>query len=155
MRIEIPGKPLPQARMRLYMRGNRSLCFDPQGRDKVLIKRHIKAYIQEHYPDYQFPKCPQINFTFYMPIPKFTSKKVRKDAEIGNLRHIQKPDVDNLIKLYMDCLNDIAVHDDAQVCAITAAKFYHSEPRVIIEITDHPQIVNSQGSSQDSVACFL
>ena len=71
-----------------------------------------------------------------MPIPKSMSKKDRVDADKGVLKHVKKPDVDNLMKLYLDCLSDIAFKDDSQVSIGSAIKVYSKHPKTIIYIEE-------------------
>lgn len=75
-------------------------------------------------------------FWFYMPIPKSMSKREREDAVKGFLKHIKKPDVDNLVKLYLDVLTGTAISDDNAVSLGTAIKVYSSKPRVEIYIEE-------------------
>lgn len=71
-----------------------------------------------------------------MPIPKSMSKKDRLEANKGFLKHIKKPDVDNLIKLYLDVISGIAIKDDNAVSIGTAIKLYSITPRVEIMIEE-------------------
>lgn len=134
MNIIIPGIPLPQARLRQFTRGKRNILYDPQGRDKVLIKRYISALIKANFEEYKFPENPQISIVFYMPIPKFMPKYLRVYADKEMLKHTCKPDSDNLIKLYFDCLNEIAIEDDARVSIGAVIKIYSPNPRTFINI---------------------
>lgn len=76
-----------------------------------------------------------------MPIPKSMSKRERGDAVKGFLKHVKKPDVDNLIKLYLDVLSGTAITDDNAVSIGTAIKVYSSRPRVEIHIEETDKIV--------------
>jgi len=80
-------------------------------------------------------------FWFYMPIPKSMSKKDRVHALTGSLKHAKKPDVDNLIKLYLDVLSGIAIKDDNSVSIGSAIKVYSGKPRVEIYIEETDKIV--------------
>ena len=73
--------------------------------------------------------------TFYMPIPKSTSKKDVAKMLSGEIRCKKKPDLDNLIKQWGDSMNEIVYLDDAQIIWITASKRYSDNPRteIIIE----------------------
>jgi len=46
----------------------------------------------------------------------------------------RKPDLDNLAKTIADALNGLAYADDAQICQLTAWKFFGEPERVEIEI---------------------
>jgi len=77
-----------------------------------------------------------VMFWFYMPIPKSMSKRDRVDANKGFLKHVKKPDVDNLIKLYLDVLSGIVIKDDNSVAIGSAIKVYSCKPRVEIYIEE-------------------
>lgn len=157
MKIVINGNPIAQARMRLFSRGGKSACFDPQGRDKALIKRDIRQFIDENFDDYKFPSCPQVSFIFHMPIPKFMLASKKKYARLNQLKHTSKPDVDNLIKLYFDCINDIAIQDDSKASIGFAVKFYSEDPKTIIYIKETSEVIEQPpgvdlGSSESCVS---
>jgi len=65
-----------------------------------------------------------------MPIPKSMPKPEREEALAGYLKHVKKPDVDNLIKLYLDVLSGIVFEDDNCVAIGSAIKVYSVNPRV-------------------------
>lgn len=67
---------------------------------------------------------------FYMPMPKSKSKKWKQ--EHNEQPHQQKPDIDNLVKAFMDAMTE----DDAYVHDIRASKFWSDEPRIEIEVLD-------------------
>lgn len=77
-----------------------------------------------------------------MPIPKSLSKKERSDAELGHLKHIKKPDVDNLVKLYLDVLSGIAFDDDNRVSLGQAIKVYSPTPKTVIYIEETDRLVS-------------
>lgn len=72
-----------------------------------------------------------------MAIPKSMNKRERGDALKGQLKHVKKPDVDNLIKLYLDVLTGIVWDDDNCVALGSAVKVYSNSPKteIIIEET--------------------
>lgn len=77
-----------------------------------------------------------------MPIPKSLPKSMREQAEKGLLKHVKKPDVDNLIKLYLDVLTGTAINDDNCVSLGSAIKVYSYKPRVEIFIEETENIVS-------------
>lgn len=131
--IEIPGNPIPQARMRLFRRGGANLCWDPNGKDKQIVRLFLTKHLP---PGYVYPKNAQISFIFYMPIPKSMRKPEKLLADQGLLKHTKKPDVDNLIKFYFDCLTGIFIEDDAQVSIGHAVKLYHPKPKTAVCIME-------------------
>lgn len=69
---------------------------------------------------------------FQFKKPKSWSKKKNASA----YWHIQKPDLDNLIKGVKDALNGIAYKDDAQVCDMDAIKIWGECDLIVIEIEE-------------------
>lgn len=74
------------------------------------------------------------NIMAYYPIPPSASK-AKKDRMISNLdRPTKKPDVDNIAKIILDSLNNIAYDDDKQVISCCISKWYSNVPRVEVEL---------------------
>ena len=138
--ITIPGPPIPLKRPRV----TKSHTYDPQAEIKEDIYWMIKSQLphacvptgDRFYSDSQFSlfRGPvSLDFTFFMPIPKSTSKK--KKQELLLRCHTKKPDLDNLIKFYCDVSTVALFYDDSQVYNINAIKLYSDEPRTIIKAT--------------------
>lgn len=66
----------------------------------------------------------------YFPIPQSTPKRKREKMTLDDFYYFHKPDADNIAKIILDSLNNIAFHDDAQVVELKVKKFYSSYPRV-------------------------
>lgn len=129
MKIVIPGIPVPQARMKHCNRGSFVSTYDPKAKEKLLIRTILNQYRTGNIIDF-----PRISFLFHMPIPASFTKKKRAFYESGTLKHDKKPDVDNLIKLYLDCLDGIILQGDQKVSLGPCIKVYHKEPKTIIWI---------------------
>ncbi len=137
MKIVLPGIPVSQARMKHSRRGNFINTYDPKAKEKADIRQKLKAYVT-HEP-FNFPR---ISFLFYMPIPSATPKKKLPLFQSGKLKHDKKPDVDNLIKLYVDCLDGIIIEGDQKVSLGPCLKLYSSCPCTIIWIQETTEILN-------------
>ena len=70
----------------------------------------------------------------YFPIPKSWSNKQKQGAAGGCIRPQTKPDVDNVSKIILDSLNNIAFDDDKQVTDLHIHKYYSYEPRIEVTI---------------------
>lgn len=73
----------------------------------------------------------------YYKVPKsYTKKRVQAIRE--GLEHpLKKPDADNIAKIILDSLNDIAFHDDSQIIELTVIKRYTEEnERVEFELEE-------------------
>ena len=66
--------------------------------------------------------------TFYMAMPKSWSKK-KKAAHVGKPCQ-SKPDLDNVLKGFMDALRT----DDASVYAVSASKIWSASPCVLLTV---------------------
>lgn len=135
MKIVISGNPIPQQRVRLFKRHGKSGAYDPDSKKKNLIKIQIKQYLKRYMP-FKPLEHPRVSFIFHMPIPASTPKRSRPVFDSGMLKHELRPDVDNLVKLYLDCMNGIVWPDDKTVSLGFAVKLYHPEPKTIIVINE-------------------
>lgn len=136
MKIIIPGVPVPQARMRHFKRGGFVGTYDPNAEEKAGIRR----ILQSSYAPVT-PVFPRVSFLFYMPIPKSIPKKKMRLYESGTRKHDKKPDVDNLVKLYLDCLDGIVLDGDQKVSLGPCLKVYHKEPKTIVWVHSTTQSV--------------
>ncbi len=157
MKIIIPGKPIAQQRHRhtVSVKG-KVWAYNPLAREKAITKQHIAALMMNECPDFTLLKIADISFKFYMPIPKYLKVKEKKLAKEEELRHIVKPDVDNLCKFYLDCMVKIILTDDNGVKLLGAEKVYSPNPRVEIIITPGEQLLTQdkpQHDSFDSLEC--
>lgn len=128
--IKIPEKPIPLKRPRACRQGNFIRVYDSQKREKGRIKKHIYDF----YSGTPLTVPISIDLEFGMPIPKSTSKTNKLLMSKNEIHHTVKPDIDNLSKMLLDCLNGIVFDDDAQVVEITAKKKYSEDPFTVIKV---------------------
>jgi Holliday junction resolvase RusA-like endonuclease len=97
--------------------------------------REWKETIQAHF---LISRKPQITVPVYLKVSFYLPRPKRLNRETGNIPHIAKPDVDNLLKSVMDALTDAgAWKDDSLVFATAADKWYAREntgARIIVKI---------------------
>ena len=132
--IEIDGEPIswqrPAHRSFRSNDKNITVVYDKQKHDKEMVRWQIKGQMKE-----EILTVPLlIDLTFRMPIPQATSKKVREQMKQGEVHHMRRPDIDNLSKFYLDCMNELVFADDAQICTLYARKVYSSYPSTLIRI---------------------
>jgi len=124
--ITIPGSPIPLKRPRFSHRRT----YNSQASLKETIFHIVLTQTDNANP----PTGPiDLKITFFMKIPRSYSK-IKKLTTPGQC-HTKRPDIDNLIKFYLDACNGTIYRDDAQVHTITATKKYDTNPRTIIEVT--------------------
>tara|TARA_R110000787_G_scaffold44755_2_gene109597 strand:- start:1146 stop:1532 length:387 start_codon:yes stop_codon:yes gene_type:complete len=120
--IIIEGQPLAQKRHKF----GRGFVYDPSKKDKQNIIPFIR---RKTGPD--MPSDPvSVSIAFYMPIPKSYSKKKKALLSLEKTPHTNKPDIDNMMKLYFDCFD----FDDKIIYKTKAEKTYSPRPRVEIVI---------------------
>jgi len=118
-RFVIDGDPIPLARPRFA----KNHVYDSQSNEKFGTSLEIQA---QHVSKEQFNGPLHIDFLFYMKIPKVSMK--RSNSMKGK-PHISRPDVDNLVKFYCDCMIDVLFKDDCIISSLSAKKIYDMKPR--------------------------
>lgn len=132
MRLEIPGVPVAKKRPRFFRKGNHVGTYNPQQTEEGYWLWHATQQIQGR----RISGPCSVGAVFVLPIPKSTTKRNRAAMEAGDVPHTKKPDIDNLLKFVMDCLNGVLWHDDAAVVSVAARKVYGAEPKTIIEVEE-------------------
>lgn len=145
MIIKIDGPPIAQARPRL---GRGGFVYDPNARDKNIIKHYFQQY-----KTWETFKYPRISFLFIMPITDSTSNALKEKYRKGFYKHCKKPDVDNLIKLYLDCMDGIIFEGDQNVSLGECIKVYGADPATLIYIQSTNEEVSLQEISNLSLVC--
>ena len=133
--FEIFGIPIAQGRAKFYRRGDYVGAYDPKKSKDA--KHDFKSQSLQYKPNKLITEAISLDLIFYLPRPKSLPKKVMK--------HIKRPDLDNLIKLVKDALTGIFWKDDSQIIMIIAEKKYcpvNETPRTRVEIeeVDNPAL---------------
>jgi Holliday junction resolvase RusA-like endonuclease len=130
MKIIIEGNPIAKMRARTVNRGKFVQTYDPQYHVKLLVKSEMaqanKSILLTDLP-------LRVAVIFYLPYPKLTAPKLKFykwNPEFSN------KDIDNLLKFYLDCGNDILWQDDRQIVSLSAIKLFSDRPRTEIMIDE-------------------
>lgn len=130
IKLDLYGDPVAWQRPQFARRGAKLHSYDGQEKLKVGCKWQLKSQFRD-----QILTAPvSIDLTFYMPIPKSTTSIRKRQMLHGKMYHMKRPDLDNLQKFVLDCLNQIILADDAQVVEIRARKIYSDKPGTLIRI---------------------
>lgn len=125
----VEGQPHGKGRPRFRRAGNFVATYtDPKTKT---YEQTIKAWAQRAMGS-QKPLNGPVSVDLYIRVgvPASFSKK-RSDACLRNIeRPTKKPDIDNVIKSYLDAMNGIIYVDDTQVIRVSAKKGYSSVPGV-------------------------
>jgi len=132
MKIIIPGRPIAKSRPRFARRGKFVTTYSDQETEEGKVLWEIR----QQRPEKRFTGSISVDLWFGMPIPKSTSKRELQAMKNGFVPHIKKPDIDNLIKFYLDVMNQEIFEDDKQIFLISAEKRYSDNPRTEIIIVD-------------------
>ena len=130
LNLVIPETPVSQPRPRVTRYGT----YDPARDKKNLVRLHIGDQLP--IDTALFPlSCPvSLTFAFLMPIPRSYSPK--KQQALVSTPHVKKPDIDNLLVLYLNALSKGLVYkDDNQVHSVTMSKYYSLHPRTEITVS--------------------
>ena len=129
MIFNIPGNPIPQQRPRMTKSGT---VYNPQAQEKKVIAALFRSQMSRKGYLIAHDGHITVELMSYMPKPSSLSQK-RLKCEF--LPHTIKPDVDNIAKFYLDCMNGVVFRDDSQVISLTSKKIYCNKPRVQIFLT--------------------
>ena len=125
----IPGEPKSKLRHRTTKQG---FTYNPK--QNIEYENWIKQCYWVKHGQTMLEGEIKANIKAYFGIPKSTSKKRKKLMMNEKIKPTKKPDTDNLAKIVLDSLNDIAYLDDKQVVDLRVQKFYSEEPRVEVEL---------------------
>lgn len=79
-----------------------------------------------------------LQVTYNLPLLKSEKKAIR---ERGITYHDKKPDCDNLLKMFQDCLGKLCFYkDDGQVCMLMFQKFRSADSGIRVLLTEAPEI---------------
>ena len=131
----VEGTPVGKGRPKFARRGNFVTAYTPTKTRtyESLIAEAAKKAMGTSEP-LQTPIAAYIYIT--VPIPQSYPKK-RRDACLNGLeRPCKKPDIDNIIKAFLDSMNGIVYDDDTQVVTLHSAKNYGSVGMVEVMIKE-------------------
>lgn len=145
MQITIEENPIPKLRARFCRIGGNVKTYDSQSKQVANTKNKMiqilnnicnhdnKKLLLEVYK-LKDDVALNINILFYLPIPKSFTIRDQNLCLWGVKSVISKPDIDNLAKYYLDCMNGLLFQDDKQIISLKCLKKYSNKPRVVIDI---------------------
>lgn len=137
MKVEfiVSGNPTAKGRPKFAVRGGFARAYTPKktADNAKIISGEAMVAMAGRKPLEGALKCV---LSFYMPIPKSTSKKDVAKMLSGAVYHTKKPDTSNLVKQTEDAMNGIVFHDDSQIVWLSATKHYSENPRTEIIVSE-------------------
>ena len=134
----IEGECVPKARAK-YNRfgGSYGKSFE---RQKAYEKKVSESLIEQGAVSTE--KAVSIRIKIFKGYLKSWTKKQQREADLGVLRAVKRPDLDNYIKSVIDGSNGILFDDDSQMVHLEAMKGYSREPRVEIEVREMEHVLS-------------
>ena len=132
--LEIPGKPQAKGRPRFTSMGH---AYTPTP-TREAEKRIVAAWLEQYGNQKPHDGAVALEVITTFEPPKSWSKQKRAQALAGEVPHLVKPDIDNLIKLVKDALNGFAYLDDSQVTRVGGSKQYGTKNSTTLLITFTP-----------------
>ena len=131
IQFEVMGQPKGKGRPRMARNGH---VFTPK--DTVMYENLVKTMYVSQVGNKFLEGAIKAEIIGFFPIPKSASKKKKAEMLEGKIEYTHKIDCDNLAKVILDSLNQIAFHDDSQVTQLYVRKKYAEEPKVVVTLTE-------------------
>jgi len=127
----IPGEPMAKQRPRFTRAGR---TYTPA--KTTNYENLVKVVYQEKYLGQDLLEGSlSAEIKAYCKPPK-TSKKKLTAMLNGTIRPTKKPDCDNVAKIILDALNNIAYDDDKNIVNLKVEKYFSDIPRVEVQIKE-------------------
>ena len=98
----------------------------------------VKQYFKIKYPRFvPLENRLSVKIIATFKVPKTTTKKDREQIEKGLISPTKKPDIDNIVKIILDALNQMAFKDDTQITKLEVEKVYGEEEKVNVAIEEY------------------
>ena len=125
------GEPRGKQRPRASMINGHARVYTPK--DTVNYENLVR-YTYQSDVGVKLEGAIEAKIIGYFPIPKSTSKKKAELMRTKQIPYTNKIDTDNLAKIILDSINNIAYDDDKQVYRLEVEKWYSDNPRVEVEL---------------------
>jgi Holliday junction resolvase RusA-like endonuclease len=128
------GVPKAQGRPRFARRGKFVTAYDPK--DSAQYKNNVAAQIVAQKPVLIGQGIAiKLTLGFILPRPQgHYGAKGNVKEKYKSMRHVKKPDSDNLVKAIKDSLTGIVWYDDSQIDYTIVQKSYGDEPKAFITV---------------------
>lgn len=131
--FEVEGKPTGKGRPRFKRMGNFVQTYTPE---KTADYEKLVRLRFQNAGGVITDKPVKIEIVAFFAPPKSVRKKQKQEMLANLILPTKKPDCDNIAKIVLDALNQIAYEDDSQVIELSVRKQYASEAKVSVHIED-------------------
>jgi Holliday junction resolvase RusA-like endonuclease len=147
--IQLSGAPISKARPRSCIRNGSIHYYSSQHDVEDEVRSHIVArltsllqpYRVQQYLDYcrKLQVSFNITITFNFQAP-FSGRPLQRNSKLWKDTPTDKPDIDNLLKFYLDAGNLILWPDDSSVISVHCEKKFSEDPNTLIKIVGTPKM---------------
>lgn len=132
--FEIPGKIIGKGRPRLN--SYTGAVYTPT-RTKD-YENLVMQYFMIKYPKFkQLEGRVSVEIVANFEVPKSTKKQDKILMLENKINPIKKPDIDNIVKIILDAMNEIAFKDDTQITKLNVEKKYSEAESVLVKIEEY------------------
>lgn len=129
----LSGKPMGKERPRNRRIRNITITYTPK--KTVEYENAIRESYRNSVGDVKLNNAIEAKILGVFAVPKSTSKK-EKERLLSEENYTKKPDGDNIGKIILDALNDIAYDDDSQVSDTNIKKIYGENSMVRVNLKE-------------------
>lgn len=132
--FEVPGKITGKGRPRVNT--STAIAYTPAKTKEYedLIKQYFIIKYRAIKP---LEGRLSVTIKAYFAIPKNTTKLKIGEMLNNTISPVKKPDIDNIAKIVLDALNNLAFKDDNQITKLNVEKMYSEEEKVLILIEEY------------------
>ena len=95
-------------------------------------------YFMIKYPKFkQLEGRVSVEIVANFEVPKSTKKQDKILMLENKINPIKKPDIDNIVKIILDAMNEIAFKDDTQFTKLNVEKKYSETESVFVKIEEY------------------
>lgn len=132
--FNVPGKPRGKERPRTVRINGMITTYTPK--NTVEYEKLVRSQYIKNNGDIQLQNAIKAEIQAIFPIPKSTSKKEKEKMLNNEIDCTKKPDCDNIGKVILDSLNEVAYHDDSQVNKLFVEKQYGEVAQVKVKLSE-------------------
>ena len=132
--FEVPGKVTGKGRPRVNT--STGIAYTPtKTKDYETL---IEQYFFLKYPRFKKIEARvRVEIEACFAVPKTASIKEKEQMLSGSISPTKKPDIDNIAKIVLDALNQIAFKDDNQITQIVVNKKYADVDKLVVLIEEY------------------
>lgn len=140
LKFMVLGDPVGQGRPRFTTINGHPKAYDAKQskEEKATVRLMAQEAMKEQgwtFPSQDMPI--KVEIVSYRKAPRSTNRWLTEAGISGDVVPLTKPDIDNVVKLYLDAMNSVVFPDDKQVYNVQVIKAYAEQPRTEVTVTGY------------------